>query len=963
MSGGTWIYYQGIPARRCVFVRSRGFQANESFVDIVATQRVGIAPPPIGGIVQSVSPINGSMGPIKTSQPLAVLPSFLSAEGTLDMGQVVRGNLVRLAVSGLFVARIEVSLEDGFGNPAEYRVWLVDERHFWTRGLLRQWTFNRLRADGLFALDSVKDANRTPFTLKEVATSYVVAGLFRAPKLSASPDDWATDVKIPAFEPWQSAVSALNRLVTERGTEDPCFRLDRTVALHNAGDGKVGSTKVDSTGKSDGENVDDFVDSSLLWSDGTGHGTTREPGFPEDFIAIRGGERITSVGVDDWEPCLVVSGKPWALNEENIRTLTRGEFGLDWLRRFVLSPNDYEGTEILEEHVLKLLRDQAYRLYRMPGIVSKEGSGPGPNAHLLPLLPRAELVDGRRKPVTVQSYIFRRLHRPLSDSEASSAHRSVLIALQKIEDLISQRAIAAGVFGGPGLQFKAEIDRATPRPDVLKLNESGSTGELVPTSSNATIITTGMRSTFREAIFLLTTLVSGEGLDIEAGKERQREANKAVSAGIREANERDVDPDELAQARKRAATIEFIKEHVDATLAEEYEKKLKEKLKIEDEANRTTSLLILQLGLDLRALVKNGTRNYENTMILAKNLVLESGKGIRAARRLATLASSAPVKNRARPCFYHLNVDRTQDNHASVYDKDLGIIRLSTLGGHLTNPDVSDPTLGAPLIPCPVRVIFGTVVRPRLDVVQGTPSPSDKTATGVGNTKPERDERARSEAHAEARLMKQPEPPKYVPLGPLEGGLQTLSKPTSPQREVPATAPADADERFPNHPLPCKGGDTVVPAVLTDRETWFFAAYQRTGRGTSSLVTDLSKLPLDQIVPIARPDLVELVSLDGSSNAASLREAAKAIADAQFRRADMLDSTHHEVAGPVAVNTDGLVKEVRIASQEEQGALCGFKTIVTTGSSAYAVSGGQTTRSRRPVNVRGDDAAKREGVK
>ena len=41
--------------------------------------------------------------------------------------------------------------------------------------------------------------------------------------------------------------------------------------------------------------VDDLVASSLLWSDGTGHGSTREPGFPEDYIIdlVHGGKPLT----------------------------------------------------------------------------------------------------------------------------------------------------------------------------------------------------------------------------------------------------------------------------------------------------------------------------------------------------------------------------------------------------------------------------------------------------------------------------------------------------------------------------------------------------------------------------------------------------------------------------------------------------------------------------------------------
>src|SRR5690606_18323443 len=168
-----------------------------------------------------------------------------------------------------------------------------------------------------------------------------------------------------------------------------------------------------------------------LHKDGTGQGHLVELQYPEDYVIVAGGLKVVTVAIDDCVPVLDAYGLTIEINDENIRWLTGGKFDTEWLRRFVLAPPELAGDPGLPEPIAAMFREQAYRLWQVRGVEREvvvteldaprpidrtgeidpdrlaegdltgraavnplAGAGqrrfvrqPGPNAHLLPILP------------------------------------------------------------------------------------------------------------------------------------------------------------------------------------------------------------------------------------------------------------------------------------------------------------------------------------------------------------------------------------------------------------------------------------------------------------------------------------------------------------------------------------------------------------------------------------------------
>lgn len=124
------------------------------------------------------------------------------------------------------------------------------------------------------------------------------------------------------------------------------------------------------------------------------------------------------------------------------------------------------------------------------------------------------------------------------------------------------------------------------------------------------------------------------------------------------------------------------------------------------------------------------------------------------------------------------NVDRREDTGAHIYDAQLGIVQTSERAVHVeldldafgkldSIPERPTNFSHAKAVPCPVRVTFGAVVRPRTDR-----PPSNRPRTGDHLT----------------------------------------------------TTPADPEAH-------CQPEPNAVPEAVTDEESHYIAAYRRTGRG------------------------------------------------------------------------------------------------------------------------------------
>ncbi|HYE92694.1 MAG TPA: hypothetical protein VEA38_16810 [Terriglobales bacterium] len=871
------------------FVRSRGWSADVFHVDIPANVAagLGLVVPRPGALAKRTQP--GTI--VLTKGGPAPLSDRIEFEGTLLMAEEDdNGQRWTVQVPNLFVVRAEAVRTSDDSSVARVRLYLADERYFHPWGMMPRWSFNRTRGDGSIAKDSVRP-DGTAFPKHEIAQEAARA-LFRSPPLAAWPEDWEKDTGPVEFPPFAQAMMALGQLAGPAGIEEPSFRLDGAITLHKTGVGMLGYAE---GGR--GPNTKPFPPEFRLSKDGTGQALVTENTHPEEWIVVVGGERVASVAIDSWEPVLVEGNTVVPLNERTIRKLTRGRLGLEWLNRFVLQPNEVQSVEGVDDVVLELLRDQAYRLWRLPGAVVEaevspdvqrfgaagdvpeddraraEAAGglfagpnpvvadrpfdanpepefvyePGPNAHLLPLLDRAETNAGRRLPVKVETYRYTTVHQQMIGSVASAKLQGLRAALQKIRDEI----IAA--FGRSDTRGR---DAFIDDPDVI----------------------------------------FGDGIAQLSGK-LVRLARAEFFGGELQPESRFIDFEELDRAIAEGRRVERIKERVGDAFAAQYEAVLKEIREAQDEVGNTKKYSTLgDLGREA-AKFEAGIEKSQGTVLgvpiegrpdlqaraaklngFLKKKLQEAGllaQDEQDATRTRTRLGGAPPGDPQNVLILR-NLPRMEDAGAAVFSAEQGIIRTSGIAGHVE----VDPASGvkqkiatnpshARLLRCPVRVTFGAVVRPRTDSTPGAPR-------------------------------------------------RPLTGPTE-----------DADENEKLLRGDCKAEPDIVPTALTDQESYYTCAFQRQADRTPKQVR-LEDVPLKQAVRIGAP-FVELVSLEGFSNRGLLDRAARDLVVPRMKIQDQLKTVRTTLGRPWPVQCDGVVQQVEITMRFKDGAPCGFQTHVTSG--------------------------------
>jgi hypothetical protein len=249
---GTFVSYQGLPGRRAVFRRSRGYTSDWSYVDIPVQafkdQKFVLNLPQAGdgpdnffsefsskdekqgkGTGENKTEKKGAGNPQGPNDedvdagkaPRAIsteeLPAELDHWGMLTLAEVDQDGKVFRTDATLYVARLETLIEtfaikekkDAEGNIKQeaatgtlslVRVHLVDVRFFWSRGLLGQWQFNipvKVPGNplapqaqiGMYRHTLKKDG--TPWTRAECA-AYFLKCLIGKPALEAVPETWKT---------------------------------------------------------------------------------------------------------------------------------------------------------------------------------------------------------------------------------------------------------------------------------------------------------------------------------------------------------------------------------------------------------------------------------------------------------------------------------------------------------------------------------------------------------------------------------------------------------------------------------------------------------------------------------------------------------------------------------------------------------------------------------------------------
>jgi hypothetical protein len=111
-----------------------------------------------------------------------------------------------------------------------------------------------------------------------------------------------------------------------------------------------------------------------------------------------------------------------------------------------------------------------------------------------------------------------------------------------------------------------------------------------------------------------------------------------------------------------------------------------------------------------------------------------------------------------------------------------------------------------------------------------------------------------------------------------------------------------------------------------------------------------------QAIPLQRPDLFELVPLEGRSNVDELDKEARTAAGAMLEGAERIESAAWTVARPFAVECDGVVSAVTVRSRP--GGL-GIETVIETGDEPILSEPLRTSTRQQPRFKQGDPS--REG--
>lgn len=708
---GTWASYQGHPCAAVRFVRGRGSSANTCDVSIpvqsfpanfswrAASEELARRPIP------EVPDVSIGLG--DEPRGSLQLTSGLSYEGTLVLAEEA-GRV--FSVPGMVVTRIELASADASGSPALVKLTLADERLFAPRGILSRWRWNQRLPDGSLSLDTATEEGAA-YSLEQIARE-IVGSCWRKPSLARAPDRWGSTTKGVAFPRFSGASQALEELVTVNAGE-LSLHLDGDRAIYDTGEGFVGWAPGGT-----GPNSQPFPAEVILDLDGEGHGHVEESTWPPEWIVVTGEERVATVALDSWEPVLLLQGEPFLLSEELVRYLTGGElvrtpgdpgvmetkvtggrYGLDWLEKWIMLPNAQLGADGVSEDVLKIFSEQAWKLYRIPGAEKHSGgfyTGElGRNAHLLPMLDRAETVRGKRVSPTVFCSSWETKSREIGREELSglAAAQSKIAA---IREEVKRRIIRdQSTFvnpletGNPQVFGRGNIpvlpDALT--PDSLRQREALTLGHMIPSD-----------------------VPLPPGIDpaaLNAAMREYRRINKLREAGLEEA-------------------------------AGQYEAALGEKLKAQDALSYQDLVSTYEAAKQLVGWEKEAYESGDNpgeefrrrfgerSAALLEDL---SRKRRLARRQLESDREAGRPRGKLLSHRIQQNNRRGPDAGARVVASDLGVVRTSVRAGHVEAEDVGDPSLTR-FVPRPVRVLFGARVRPRIDIPKGSPFRIESATAG-----------------------------------------------------------------------------------------------------------------------------------------------------------------------------------------------------------------------------------------
>jgi hypothetical protein len=757
-----------IPGQSITVRRSTGLSPDSSFF-------VGVLPDEI----EDISELSGFQTQLGTTPKDWALVKLKSNEGDEAFQSFLVESLELLGPTGTTGRRIGVSL--------------VDFRALLNYGVLPQWAFNLDgRRDTFIALAQVPGETRPPvaeqWTLRQIVEFVVKAAQPNQQTVMGARihiREWNSILPSYEFLPWSSPMDALRQILDD---------YPAVVSLHHDGlhFEKPGQDAAPENKKLFEHNLG-FLDIAMVDIASSG----RKEGQRENLerasgVMVVGGDRIASVAIDDWEPVLRfdtqyvpldiglaillnISGADSRLNDilqqldkaraesDTKKILELGEeLGsilplriaegkkapddeIEWLRELVLRPETLKGRVVqpggvgLTEEGLKILRRDAYKLYRMP-------QADAAYKNFLPMVARGETLNDVRLPISFEAYTHRRQSRYLVDfrdgptiagaiEEADIASRDLAIIAKKIDDLVgADEPLIDDALDGPDLE------------EVIGGAAGAGIGGLLagPAGAGVGLVIGGALG----ESFLGSGFLGAEGVSRSNEERLDDRTNRAQSQLS------DVQFPDLSGARDHLRYSETINQGLSVfagglftpdeipALQAEYRAKLKifHELSLKAEPAYTGDLEVELLraleavGKGLELGTSDGQAGEKKVRLILEQIEGRKRRGgsINSSEQRRALEFKQKVGSRTL-MFNELR----RAVPGTVEDGNLGIVRFNNLPGWVYDPydkdekeaalrvlagggpgagkrvDVTAPTVdGLRFIPMPVRVTFGTALKP-----------------------------------------------------------------------------------------------------------------------------------------------------------------------------------------------------------------------------------------------------------
>lgn len=753
--GGTLAAYQGFPVLEATLRRSTGVEPDGCTVTMALSafpEGFDFSTPPRGklgdpgdpaGAVPSVDVIRGGRADVPPERK-----SF-HAMGTFVAAEAVDAEAWSVVLPGLYVHSIEVTKRSPRGASI-VTLALSDVRSLWGYGYLPRWTFNKLKGDGTHHEDTLDDGK--PWTLARMLEVAIVPNLLGRPRLAHVPEKWKNVIVSFDFGGPIPTVEAVRQIIDHfKGRIS--LHWDRSVGFYRDGEGKVGHSP-----GNDPSNAAALPDAKTA----DGDVLTREYGYPPEFVIVTGGPRVQTVALDCCDPVLVIEGIIWHLaaglhyllhgdprdgisreitdlrarmarfqregrahDPANDRLLAGLEAKLAELnakdpqeatpeemaeiRRFVLKPSSVQGTYAYTDRAMQILREQAFRLWRIPGAETWA-------RHLLPLRARAETDRaGHSLPVTVETFRWRIRQTSIRKkprgsgvtTEGAPETQEERDLRQAESELARIRRLIQSVSGNATFDLDAGFEAFglgvfNELPNAFGLAERGA-------GIGGTEGAQGFADELRRAR-LADLEQEGLGQEYLDALQRVHSAEAKLNAGEDRLSTSDLD---LAIAREGLAFAEELAGaggERDAALRRDSSHLQRMKELIRERAERIRKFNAGGRGEDAAA--------QEVFDLMDKRDKLPEGSPEREDldRQIAEKAKERGVQGRLASVTHLVNEPRKADLQAEVFDEDNGIVRTPEPTGWVRNVEV--PTAAdTELLPhedTPVRVIFGTHLRPEI---------------------------------------------------------------------------------------------------------------------------------------------------------------------------------------------------------------------------------------------------------